>query len=276
MDPPQLPLDFYTNNMLPEKISATNIELLVRNPFGFEAKNILQLRKLDNVFDDTSLSKFGNFIHQIIEEYTLNYNAGAEHKLSQMISIGQNIIEKNYAGDDQVNLFWPKFESIAKDFIEFDEDRRQNIEATYPEIYGEIQIPLKNKTITITAIADRIDVMKDGSINILDYKTGTLPSKADIDAGISSQMIIEALITNEKGFKNILGTPKELIYVKFGSTAPYISTQTIIIDEEKLRKHKEGLVKILSYYDEVEKFEVNHSLKHSPKYDDYRHLARKE
>jgi ATP-dependent helicase/nuclease subunit B len=262
--------------MLPNKISATNIETLIRNPYGFKAKNLLHLRKLDNVFDDKLLSKFGNFIHQIIEEYTIKYDADLEDKHKFILEIGHQIIDKHFSGDNQVNLFWPKFEAIARDFIDFDEERRIDIIATHPEIYGDIKIHLKNQEITITAIADRIDVMKNGSIHILDYKTGSLPTKSDVESGISVQMIIEALIVSEGGFKGIAGFPEELIYVKIASTAPYISTQKIPIDRESLARHKEGLIKILSFYDEGGVYETNHSTKYSPTYDDYKHLARKE
>ena len=89
-------------------------------------------------------------------------------------------------------------------------------------------------------------------------------------------MIIEALIVLEGGYKNISGFPEELIYVKIASTAPYISTQIISMDRETLAMHKEGLIKILSYYDKGGEYEINHSTKHSPSYDDYKHLARKD
>ena len=261
--------------MLPSKISATNIETLIRNPYGFKAKNLWHLRKLENVFDDKVLSKFGNFIHQIIEEYSLKYSPEIQDKHQFMLDIGHKIIAEHFEDDSQVNLFWPKFESIAYDFIDFDEERRANILEVHPEIYGELKIPLKNQEVTITAIADRIDVMKNGCVHILDYKTGSLPTKADVESGISVQLIIEALIVMEGGYKNISGFPEELIYVKIASTAPYISTQKISIDKETLLKHKEGLIKTLSYYDEGGEYLVNHSTKHSPTYDDYKHLARK-
>lgn len=262
--------------MLPNKISATNIEMLIRNPYGFKAKNLMNLRKLDNIFDDKLLSKFGNFIHQIIEEYCLEYDSSVEDKLSKMLQIGHKIISDNFKDDSQINLFWPKFEAIAADFIDFDEERRIDTVKVYAEIYGEIKIPLKNQEITITAIADRIDIRRDGSIHILDYKTGSLPTKSDVESGISVQMIIEALIAYSGGFKNINGFPQELIYVKIASTSPYISTQTIKMDKDTLLKHKEGLIKTLSFYDEGGEYQVNHSTKYSPTYDDYKHLARKE
>ncbi len=262
--------------MLPAKISATNIEILIRNPYGFYAKNILGLRKLDNIFDKKSLSKFGNFIHKIIEKYTLEFDSKSTNKYEQIIEIGRIIARENHPDDTMVNLWWPKFIAIAREFVEFDLERRENSILVRPEIYGEMNLELEDTSVLITAIADRIDMQKNGRIHILDYKTGTLPTKADIMQGISVQMLVEAMIADINGFTGIEGPPEELIYVKIASRSPYVTSTSIMLDDIDLKAHKEGLVRLLSNYAEGGMFEVNHNAKFAPKYDDYKHLARSD
>jgi ATP-dependent helicase/nuclease subunit B len=261
--------------MLPNKISATNIELLIRNPYGFYAKYMLRLRRLENLYDQKSLAKFGNFIHQIIEDYTNQYSESTKDRQKFILDIGQKLARNDYANNDQVNLYWPKFEALSQAFIEFDEERRKRGAKVMPEKYGEMRIKLKNKEITITAIADRIDIFPDGSLHILDYKTGAVPTKSDIFSGISVQLIIEALIAQNGGFADIKGDITELTYVKFIPSSPYIKTSSINISEIDLEEHKRGLVKLLSHYDSGEEYLVNHSPNYSPTYDDYKHLTRK-
>lgn len=262
--------------MLPDKISATNLELLIRNPYGFYAKYILGLRRLENLYDQKSLSKFGNFIHQIIEDYTNQYSEDIEDKYKYILGLGSKVAETNFRDNEQINLYWPKFEALSKAFIDFDEERRSMGAKVFPEKYGEMKIALKNQSVTITAIADRIDIFPDGSMHILDYKTGAIPTKSDIFSGIAVQMIIEAMIAQNGGFDGISGDIKELIYVKFTPASPYIKTTKINISEIDLDEHMQGLIKILSKYDEGGEYLVNHSPNHSPQYDDYKHLARKE
>lgn len=262
--------------MLPDKISATNIELLIRNPYGFYAKYVLGLRRLENLYDQTSLSQFGNFIHKVIEDYTNQYDVKYPNKKLQILEIGNQILQTEYSNNILANLYWPKFQALANEFIEFDENRRAMGASVFSERYGEIQIPLKNKTVSITAIADRIDLFANNTIHILDYKTGSIPTKADIMSGISVQLIIEAMIANNNGFQGIKGNVSELTYVKFTPSSPYVKTTSFKISDFDLDSHMNGLKKILSFYDEGGEYLINTSPSYSPKYDDYKHLERKD
>ncbi len=261
--------------MLPAKISATNLELLLRNPYGFYAKNLLKIRKLEDIFAKNNLSKFGIFIHSIIEEYTNNYSNKIQDKYSQILEIGQQIAEKEYK-PTQVKLWWPKLEAIAREFIEFDEERRARKLKIFPEIYGEMRLEIEGRKVIITAIADRIEQSPDGKMYIMDYKTGGVPTKQDVLRGISVQMLIEAMIASEGGFEGLKGQVQELIYVKIASRAPYIAVSSFDMADINLKAHKDGLQKVLSYYALGGEYEVNDNGKFAPKYDDYRHLARKE
>jgi len=257
----------------PIKISATNVELLIRNPYGFYAKYVLGLRKLENVFEQNTLAKFGNFLHKTMEEYTNQYSPNIKDKYAFIMEIGKKISEE-YSGD-HINLWWPKFSNVMQEFIQFDEGRRGDGRKVLSEIYGEMLITIGDKTVNITAIADRVEQDSEGNIYILDYKTGTLPTKQDILRGISVQMLVEAMIVDSNGFKEVRGRSYELTYVKIASRAPYIETVTYRVDELDLDAHKKGLYRVLEYYMKGE-FVVNDNPKFAPKYDDYKHLARKE
>ena len=259
-------------SLFPAKISATNVELLIRNPYGFYAKYILGLRKLENVFEQNTLAKFGNFLHNSIEEYTNRYSAEIADKYAFIMEIGTSMAAKY--SKEHINLWWPKFSNVMKEFIAFDEERRADGRKVLAEIYGEMPIRIGDKTVNITAIADRVEQDSAGNIYILDYKTGTLPTKQDIIRGISVQMLVEAMIVDVDGFKEVKGRPYELTYVKIASRTPYIETVTYKVDELDLPAHKDGLYRILEYYMRGE-FGVNDNPKFAPKYNDYKHLARK-
>ena len=256
----------------PTKISATNIELLIRNAYGFYAKYILGLRKLENVFEQNTLAKFGNFLHNTMEKYTHCYSVDIPDKYAFIMEIGRDMSAKY--NKEHINLWWPKFTNVMKEFVIFDENRRSDGRKVFAEIQGEMPVTIGDKTIAITAIADRVEQDKSGNIYILDYKTGTLPTKQDVLRGISVQMLVEAMIVDANGFKEVKGRPYELTYVKIASRSPYIETVTYKVDELDLKSHKEGLYKVLEYYMNGQ-FGVNNNPKFAPKYDDYKHLARK-
>ncbi len=253
----------------PTKLSATDIEMLVRCPYSFYAKKILVLRKQASLTDSTALADFGNFIHAVIDEYSKSYKHNK--KLEHLLEIGSHILSKSIFPLSTQNSWRAKLIPIAKAFIEFDEQRRITATNTYSEIRGEMTININGLSIEIMAIADRIEVDDKGNAIILDYKTGSIPTKKDVKAGRSPQLIIEALIALASGFKIEVKNISQLIYIKIASREPYIKTVTIDITHSELEEHKKALYSLLEYY-------ITHKIFPSDvdllRYNPYKHLAR--
>jgi ATP-dependent helicase/nuclease subunit B len=261
----------------PTTISVTDIEMLIRNPYGFYAKKILGLRAVDKINKPTSFADFGTLIHNIIGLYTQNYDAAMASGYKCLYDIGLREFSK-FSTTNKYNAWWDKFLVIAEDFIKFDEDRRHISEEVYAEIYGEMLFHVADRTIKVTGIADRIEVLKDGSLCILDYKTGKVPSKQEVMQGVAPQLIVEALIALSGGFKGIKPTEHiKLIYVKLSSTSNMMQTQVAIdLSTEDLMRHKDGLSHLLEYYiKEGQEFLAYPNQAIVPRYNDYMHLARK-
>jgi len=64
--------------------------------------------------------------------------------------------------------------------------------------------------------ADRIDRMPDGSLAVIDYKTGQPPSARRVEEGFALQLGLIALIASRGGFPNIDG---EAQYFEYWSLA---------------------------------------------------------
>ena len=55
---------------------------------------------------------------------------------------------------------------------------------------------------TLSARADRLDVLRDGTLAIIDYKTGAPPSPREVRS-LAPQLPLEALIARAGGFKDL-------------------------------------------------------------------------
>jgi ATP-dependent helicase/nuclease subunit B len=265
--PKQVRDDVNPDPIFPSKLSATDIELLVRSPYIFYIKKILGLKTIDHINAKPKLSEFGNFIHSVIEEYSKNYD-----DTKNLINVGERILE-NLLLPPQTKKVWDiKLKALAKEFINFDEARRSSCKSIYSEIKGSIALTVLGKNIELHARADRLEVDASGYISILDYKTGALPTKKEINSGLSPQLIVLALIALGGGFQTTDSNKvKELIYVKIGSSAPYIQTLEIKISELDLEVHKAALIKLLEYYISTKNFTLETNLL---KYNDYKHFTR--
>ncbi|CAG2161105.1 unnamed protein product [Oppiella nova] len=165
------------------------------------------------------------------EQYTKNYDkmkqrmaknslvsSFVNEAVQYILNISTNILHNNILPPYTQKIWQIKFNSIAKDFIEFDEQRRNNIKYIYSELKGELLLNIADHQLKIIATADRIEVDKKGNATILDYKTGMTPTKKDIISGLSPQLIIEALILLEG--------------------VPYIQTTEIDLTQAELNNHK--------------------------------------
>jgi ATP-dependent helicase/nuclease subunit B len=56
--------------------------------------------------------------------------------------------------------------------------------------------------------ADRIDVMADRGLAIVDYKTGKAPAQRAVDAGFALQLGLLGLIARAGGFPDVAGEPQ--------------------------------------------------------------------
>ncbi len=266
---------YVISDTFPDKISATDIEILIRSPYNFYAKKILNLSPIVYPEDNAQLVEFGIFFHNCVSQYSASYQLCKLNKLDCIIQISQNILN-NYIFPDNIKKSWlTKFRAIAKDFIFFDELRRKNTVAIYNEIKGEIDVVLDLQPIKIIAIADRIEIGNYGDVTIIDYKTGQIPTKKEILSGLSPQLIIEAIILLNNGFPikaNYNKKIEKLIYVKINSSKPYITTKEVVLSDDELNSYYNSLVNLLNYYSNNRKFHIDTNL---TKYDFYQHLARR-
>lgn len=256
----------------PKKISATDIETLIRAPYNFYAKKILNLKKLEEIDERPNLADFGNFFHEAVEQYTKNYNKSDHNKELHLKEIAKSILENAPIPNHSKKSWLIKFNAIAPEFIDFDEAQRKSTVKTYSEIRGELKLDILGQEVTILAIADRIDLHADGSAIILDYKTGAVPSQKDVLSGLSPQLLVEAIILSENGFKINAEKVSSMIYVKINSASPYITTTEINLSAEDFAHHKQGLINLLEHYAKNLEFATQPNLM---KYDNYGHLARR-
>ncbi|MBA2629105.1 MAG: PD-(D/E)XK nuclease family protein [Rickettsiaceae bacterium] len=260
----------------PDVLYATDIETLIRAPYNFYAKKILKLRKIEEIDERPNLAEFGNFFHRVVEHYTKNYNPRNVSKSLQIISIAESILAESIVPYFAKKMWKTKIMTLADEFIKFDDDRRKNAVKVYSEIQGQTTLVIKGRNIILKAIADRIELDHNGTLAILDFKTGTLPTKKDVLSGLSPQLLVEAIIAFEGGFplSSEVSCKAELVltYVKIGSSSPYISTSEIILSFNEIMRHKAGLTTLLEHYISDLEFAIKPSLM---KYDDYSHLARR-
>jgi ATP-dependent helicase/nuclease subunit B len=100
-------------------------------------------------------------------------------------------------------VWWPRFERVAEWFVGKEIGRREGVASTRVETRGRLTIELGDRSFILSARADRIDVLTDGSVAVLDYKTGEPPTAKQALVGLAPQLPLEAAIARDGGFEGI-------------------------------------------------------------------------
>jgi ATP-dependent helicase/nuclease subunit B len=188
----------------PTRLSVTEIEHWLRDPYTIYAKHILRLFPLDPIDTAPGAADRGTVIHGAIGDFTLAFAKGLpDDALGALLALGAQHFAPLEEFPEARAFWWPRFERIARWFTAWEQNRRTHVEAVQAEIRGEIEIPLGNRSLHLSARADRIERIAGGDYAILDYKTGQVPTGRQVMSGLSPQLTLEGAILRAGQFADI-------------------------------------------------------------------------
>ncbi len=188
----------------PRRLPVTDIETWIRDPYALYAKRILKLRPLDTLERDADQLLRGILYHAIVEEYVDmdRLKVPFTAKLETIRQIASRLIAEQQLEPD-VELVWKfRFDEIARQFVDWENEysAEKSIHRIHKELAGNTL--LADGTFTLFARADRIDELTDGSLVVLDYKTGSSPSPKQART-LSPQLALEGVIAQNGGFEKV-------------------------------------------------------------------------
>ena len=265
----------------PTEFSATGLDTLLRDPYASYARKILKLKALGDIDQKPSAADRGNITHEALRQF-IEENQGTatkENGYERLIEIGESAFN-DFSRSPMVTIFWrARFLETAKWFIENEQKNRPLIAKSIVEETGTASLEAGGVTFTITAKADRIDLLHDGRLDIIDYKTGGLRSSKEVGGGRALQLRVEAFIADSGGFSEIeKGLPiKSLTYWKLSGTKNNPGEiKNVTPDNENIADDtKQGLMRLLgSFTDQNQGYLSEPITGEANPYSDYRHLAR--
>jgi len=264
----------------PIKLSVTRIETWIRDPYAIYAERILRLRPLDPLDADPGAADRGNLIHQALEKFITALPAGdlPDDAEDQLIRVGHDVFDNMLVRPGIRAFWWPRFLRIAAWFIDFEKSRRAlGSQTLATEVTGQMPIPASGSTFTLTANADRIDRLADGTLAILDYKTGQPPSQKQVESGLTPQLTLEAILAINGAFEGVTkATVSELAYVRLSGGRIPGQLKRLKLDVNEVSTHAlSGLQNLItSFRDPETPYRSRPRPQFKSRFGTYDHLAR--
>jgi len=210
----------------PQSLSITEIERLIRDPYAIYARHVLELQLVDPVGGEPGAADKGNLIHDALAQFLLSWSGPFDDTaVRALVGIGENLFEPLDAFPAVRALWWPRFLKIAAGFVAYEGVRSRSVSTRHLEIGGGVALALPGFEFRLRGRADRIDQLQDGSLSVIDYKTGQVPSQKQVDALLSPQLPLEAAMIKRSGFKDVPADAgiSELVYLQLkGGNEPVI------------------------------------------------------
>lgn len=199
----------------PRRLSVTEIETWLRDPYAIYAKHVLKLRPLEALDEPVGPLVRGTALHKAMEEFVAQYPGELpQDAVARLCEIADAVFAKAGIPKAALAVWRPRFQGAAQGFIAVERERRGGIDRSFVEKHGTRTFHSTGGDFVLSGQADRIDIRKDGKAAILDYKTGATPTRPQVEELLAPQLPLEAAILSEGGFSEIgKRLTEELIYL---------------------------------------------------------------
>jgi ATP-dependent helicase/nuclease subunit B len=202
-------------NYQPQSYSFSEISTLRRDPYAVYAKRILKLQPFEGFSNEADLRVRGTIFHAVLEEFSHQIS---NHTAADLEDLLAEILARKFAESGlpaETAILWKdRFARIIKHYVEWEIEHGQNVTLRQIEASAKCVLP-GDIPFQLTGRADRIDQLKDGSVDIIDFKTGTSPSAREARSLLDPQLPLEAYAVMKSGFKEIQSNSvRSLKYVR--------------------------------------------------------------
>ncbi len=255
--------------MRPTELPVTDVARLIRDPYAIYAKRILRLKPMPPLRPTADGSLKGRVLHAVMETFARNLTDGARAEARmRMLQMMQAELAKVVAWPAARALWFAKLERVAN-FVLDQEEIRQG-QPILLEEQGRMTIAALG--FTLTARPDRIDLLPDGRVQLIDYKSGTPPSK-ERQKAFDKQLLMTAVMAAHGAFG--VNVPTEVAGISFiglGSSPSNVNTD---MTEELLDHHWQGLLRLIGRYQSRSTgYTARRAMPSVKDISDYDHLAR--
>lgn len=264
----------------PKHYSVTEIKTLRFDPYAIHAKRILGLRPLDPLIRDPDDRERGSLYHDIMAAFMRTRPDFTDPLIAAetLRRCARDAFSVWKLPLDIEALWRPRFEALVDKVVEQETGRCAEITGSLVEVESR-RLTVGETGVTLSGRADRIDVRRDGNIDVLDYKTGENPSAALAGRLEDPQLALEAALAARGGFEE-LGRVRtnDILYYRLlnkGEAEVNSVKKSAKVSADALAEDAWArLTKLLEQFADPKAQYVSHRVASGGREGDYDHLSR--
>lgn len=268
----------------PRRLSVTQIETWLRDPYAIYARHILDLKKLEPLEKETDLADRGTLLHAAFHQFMQDFpDTVPDHAPVHFLELCGEELERSGMNADLWHFWKPRLIRIGEAFAAQEREWRKTARPFLSETKGTMDFSAPAGAFTLSARADRIDRMRAGGFALIDYKSGGTYGKKAMRSGDLPQLPLEALILENGGFPDtpIGSRAVHLAYwIATGKRAGPLEIKTFEDEPDAALPDitetvRNGLVTLICTFDDQKTpYYSVPRLDRAPRFNDYEHLAR--
>ena len=235
----------------PRRMSVTRIDRLRRDPYSIFAAHILALEPLDKLEVTLGNRERGTLVHAALERFSRKTAGALPDDAADVLMQEIRTQFTSMVSDEAAYAFWePRMRRMAQWFVAQERDWRSDADIQLLEQKAAHAFTVAGHAFTLSCVADRVDMLRDGGLRLIDYKTGTLPAVKSSSDGYSVQLDLEAYMAAQGSFPEAgLREVTEMAYVRLSGGDPAGEVQAISGDiAERAASAFAGLCRLLADY----------------------------
>jgi ATP-dependent helicase/nuclease subunit B len=249
-----------------KRLSVTQVETLIRDPYALYARRILGLEHLKPIDAPAGPAERGSAVHKAIERF----EDGDDHVL--LAQLLDEELRRAGISPERRAAERARLAVSVSALIEWFQERRAHGATVYREKKGVLPVD----GVQLSGIADRIEIGAN-HVAILDFKTGSPPTEKQIESGLAPQLPLEVVMLARGVFEDVpAALTTELLYWRFGNAEP--TPKLLDVDPQaEGDKAFSALRGLLARYAEADQpFLSKPRVQFIKPYDEYDQLARRK
>lgn len=226
-------------------LSYTQIETFKTCPLHYKLRYVLNLPVLP-----TASQSFGTSLHLALRDFYRAFSKGhfkgwsESDLIKEIISLlGKNWVSDGFLSKDHERDFFEKGKTYLENYVktEFNPETKTVLTEENFSVFLPLERPLK-----LVGRMDRVDILPDGSVEIVDYKSGTVvPTQREVDKNL--QMSFYAIAANK-----IKEPPFDVNLDKIKFTFYYFENQSKVTTKRTDEEIKSAIEEIIKTREEIE------------------------